>query len=158
MWRWVILAFAVLFIISRLARLQPSPRDKKLQLMRQAATQAGLAVRFWTKRNSGYQSRLLPESGFMYYFPWPVSDQPKKHWAIWLDVEGNTHGIAGEVPDLAQKCLYSFQQNFPNSWALLECNAVGMGLLWQECGELDDVNKIAQALDVLRKNFDVVTS
>ncbi len=157
MWRWIILAFALLFIFSRVTRLQPSHRDKKLQVLRQTATQAGLAVRFWTKRTSGYQARLLPESGFMYYFPWFASERPKSHWAVWLDVEGNTHRVAGEVPDLAQQCLRSFQKNFPESWALLECNAIGMGLLWQEQGEPEDVNNIAQALDVLRKNFDVVS-
>lgn len=156
MWRWIVLIFALLFIFSRLTRMQLSPRDKKLQLLRQTAAQMGLSVRFWTLRTSGYQRRQLPESGFMYYFPWPLTEQPKALWAIWLSVDGEIQNIAGKVPALAQQWLSSFHQNFPDSWALLECSATGVGLLWQECGEPDDIKNIAQALDVLRKNFDVI--
>jgi len=156
MWRWIVLVFALLFIFSRLTRLQPSSRDKKLQLLRQTAAQMGLAVRFWTLRTSGYQHRQLPESGFMYYFPWPLTEQPKTLWAIWLNKDGEMQNIAGAVPILAEQWLISFRQNFPSKWALLECSATGVGLLWQEHGELDDVKNIAQALDVLRKNFDVI--
>ncbi len=156
MWRWIVLIFALLFIFSRMTRLQPSSRDKKLQLLRQTAAQAGLAVRFWTLRTSGYQRRQLPESGFMYYFPWPITETPKMLWAVWLNADGELQDVAGKVPVLAQQWLTSFRQNFPDSWALLECSATGMGLLWQECGEPQDVTNIAQALDVLRKNLDVI--
>ncbi len=156
MWRWIVLVFALLFIFSRLTRMRLSPRDKKLQSLRETAAQMGLAVRFWTLRTSGYQRRQLPESGFMYYFPWPLTEQPAALWAIWLNANGEMQNVAGEVPVLARQWLTSFHQSFPDSWALLECSATGVGLLWQEQGEPDDVKNIAQALDVLRKNFDVI--
>ena len=158
MWRWIVLAFALLFIASRLTRLRPSAHDKKLELLRQTAAQMGLAVRFWTLRTSGYQRRQLPESGYMYYFPWPITDQPQALWAVWLNAEGEVQNIAGNVPALAQQWLVAFRQNFPEHWAMLECSATGSGLLWQERGEPDDVKNIAQALGVLRKNFDVIVN
>ena len=158
MWRWIILVFALLFIVSRMTSLRPSARDKKLQLLRQTAAQMGLAVRFWTLRTSGYQCRQLPESGFMYYFPWPMTDPPKVLWALWLNADGEMQNVAGTVPVLAQQWLTSFHKNFPENWALLECSMTGVGLLWQERGELEDVKNIAQALDVLRKNIDVIQS
>ena len=156
MWRWIVLVFALLFMFSRMTRLQPSARDRKLQTLRQVAAQMGLTVRFWTLRTSGYPSRQLPNSGFMYYFPWPITEPPAALWAVWMSTEGAVLDVAGQVPALARQWLNAFHQNFPGHWALLECSTTGMGLLWKEVGEPDDVKNIAHALDLLRKNLAVI--
>lgn len=156
MFRWIILVFVSLFIVAQVMRLQPSRRDRQLQALRQAAARAGLAVRFWTLRNSGYSHRQLPESGFMYYFPWPLQEPPLAVWAVWMNPAGEVFDVSGKSPDLARQWLDSFREKYSGAWALLECSATGMGLLWQERGEPEDVHNIAEALDLLRKNIDAI--
>lgn len=155
--RWIILIAIILFVVSQIIHLRPSKRDQQLQALRKAATRAGFVVRFWTLRNSGYDHRQLPESGFMYLLPsksgYVANSKP---WALWINADGEMRSVAGQPPDLAQQCLTSFRERFTNAWALLECNDAGLGLLWEERGDVSDVQNIADALDLLRKNLDAL--
>lgn len=157
MMRWLVLVAILLFVFAQITRLRPSKRDKQLQELRKTAARAGLVVRFWTLRNSGYTHRQLPESGFIYLMPWPpkhVHTSPP--WGLWMNASGDILGLAGQPPDLARQWVSSFRERFTDAWALLECNDAGVGLLWQERGEPSDVQNIADALDLLRKNLDAL--
>lgn len=154
--RIVVIAAILLFVFGQLTRLRPSGRDRQLQALRKAATSAGLSVRFWTARNSGYSQRQLPESGYLYQLPCPKELASREIWALWLDSGGGVLTIAGQPPDLARDWLDAFRNRFSDGWALLECTEAGMGLLWQERGEPDDVQKIADALNRLRQNLDAL--
>jgi hypothetical protein len=155
--RWLVLVAILLFVFAQITRLRPSRRDQQLQVLRNAATRAGLVVRFWTMRNSGYSHRQLPESGFIYLLPWPsrrILTTPS--WALWVNANGEMLILDGQPPDLARQWVSSFRERFTDAWALLECNDAGVGLLWQERGEPSDVQNIADALDLLRKNLDAL--
>ena len=155
--RWIILIGIILFVVAQIARLRPSKRDQQLQNLRKAASHAGFIVRFWTARNSGYSHRNLPESAFIYLLPWqPKVTHTADVWAVWINANGEMVNVAGQPPDLAQQWLVSFRERFPDAWALLECNATGMGLLWQERGDANDIQNIADALDLLRKNLNAL--
>ena len=155
--RWVILIGIILFVIAQIMRLRPSKRDQQLQSLRKAASHAGFIVRFWTARNSGYSHHNLPESAFIYLLPWqPKVTHTDDVWALWINAKGEMVNLAGQPPDLAQQWLVSFRERFPDAWALLECNATGMGLLWQERGDANDIQNIADALDLLRKNLNAL--
>lgn len=152
--RWLLLVAILLFIAAQISRLRPSKRDQQLQDLRQAATRAGLLVRFWTQRNSGYQHRQLPESGYQYVLPWPSKDEPVARWAVWQSAAGELFPLGGTaIPDLAGRWLETFRQRFPDAWALLECSDSGIGLLWQERGAAEDINNIADSLVALRENL-----
>ncbi|HSC76756.1 MAG TPA: hypothetical protein VLB90_11030 [Pseudomonadales bacterium] len=155
--RWIILVAIIVFVVSQIIHLRPSKRDQQLQALRKAATRAGFVVRFWTLRNSGYDHRQLPESGFMYLLPRQSRHVANSNaWALWISANGEMLNIGGHPPDLARQCLTAFRERFPDAWALLECSDAGLGLLWQERGEPDDVQNIADALDLLRKNLDAL--
>ena len=155
--RWILLIGILLFVCAQIVRMRPTKRDQQLEGLRKTATRAGLAVRFWTLRNSGYTFRELPESGFVYLLPWPPKhSHDVRHWAVWLGNRGDVVSLAGAVPDLAKQWLISFGSNFTDAWGLLQCNESGIGLLWQERGSPEDVQKIADALDLLRKNIDAL--
>jgi hypothetical protein len=154
--RWLVLLAILLFVIAQITRLRPSRRDQQLQVLRNTATRAGLVVRFWTLRNSGYSHRQLPESGFIYLLPWPPRHVHPSSWALWVNANGEMLMLDGQVPDLARQWVTSFRERFTDAWALLECNEAGVGLLWQERGEPADVQNIADALDLLRKNLDAL--
>jgi hypothetical protein len=154
--RWLVLIAILAFVFSQLTRLRPSKRDQQLQALRKAAANAGLLVRFWTARNSGYTNRQLPDSGFIYQLPWMAHRHAPVNWAIWIAVDGSLSNLAGNPPELAERWLFSFRDRFADAWALLECNDSGLNLLWHERGEPDDVQNIADALDLLRKNLDAL--
>ncbi len=154
--RIVAIAVILLFVFGQLTRLRPSGRDRQLQALRKAATSAGLSVRFWTARNSGYNQRQLPESGYLYQLPCQKGFAHQAIWALWLESGGGVLALAGQPPDLARDWLDAFRLRFPDGWALLECTESGVGLLWQERGEPDDVQKIADALNRLRQNLDAL--
>ena len=154
--RYVIIIAIVLFVLAQLTRLRPSNRDQQLQALRKAAANAGLAVRFWTARNSGYKQRYLPESGYLYQLPLMPDERPCLPWALWLASSGEMVTLAGQPPELARQWLASFRERFADAWGMLECSGTGMGLLWQERGEPDDVQKIADALTLLRHNLDAL--
>lgn len=151
--RWLLLVFIALFVFGQLTRLRPSQRDQQLQTLRAAAAQAGLLVRFWTARNSGYTYRHLPASGFLYSLPWPPKTAAPQHWGLWLSADGETVVLAGDPPSVAHDWLRSFRQRFPDAWVLLECADAGLGVLWQERGTDADVKSLAAALDLLRKSL-----
>lgn len=153
MLRWLFIAVIAFFIVGQLTRLRPSKRDQQLQALRATAAQAGLVVRFWTSRNSGYQHRQLPTSGFLYSLPWLSHGDTPQHWAVWVSEAGDMVTLAGNPPSLAQEWLTSFRQRFPDGWALLECTQTGLGVLWQERGNADDVRSLASALGLLRKSL-----
>lgn len=155
--RWIFLAFAVLFVVAQVVRIQPSRRDKQLLLLRQAATRAGLAVRFWTARSGGYNNRQLPASGFMYYIPWNVKEPAPLSWSVWMQANGEIQNVVGNPPALAHQWLTAFRNTHVDAWALLECNATGLGVLWKEQGEPEGVQQIADALHLLRQNISVVS-
>src|SRR6478735_361002 len=155
--RWLVLLAILLFVVAQITRMRPSKRDLQLQGLRKAAARAGLVVRFWTVRNSGYSHRQLPESAFIYLQPWsPEYIHNAPAWTLWMNASGEMLSLVGKPPDLARQYLHSFRERFTDAWALLECNHAGLGLLWQERGEPDDVQNIADALDLLRKNLDVL--
>lgn len=154
--RWLILAAILLFIVAQLTRLRPSQRDKQLEDLRKAAGRAGLSVRFWTLRNSGYSQRQLPESGYLYLLPWPAKYVPSGKWALWINASGETMVLAGQPPDLSRQWLDSFRHRFADAWALLECNDSGIGLVWQERGQSEDVQNIADAMLLLRDNLEAL--
>ncbi|MBK8288122.1 MAG: hypothetical protein IPK95_05330 [Cellvibrionales bacterium] len=155
--RWLVLIAILVFVFAQITRMRPSRRDQQLQALRKAASVAGLTVRFWTSRNSGYSHRQLPESGFMYILPWPLKhDHAAPAWALWVNSHGEVLNIAGQPPELAQQYLASFRERFADAWGLLECNNAGVCLLWEERGEPADVQDIADALDLLRKNLDAL--
>ena len=157
--RWIILIAIILFIAAQITRLRPSKRDQQLQSLRKAASHAGFIVRFWTARNSGYIYRGLPESAFIYLLPWqPEIIHTTDIWALWVNANGEMVNIAGQPPDLARQWLVSFRERFPDAWALLECNSTGLGLLWQERGDANDIQNIADALDLLRKNLNAFSN
>lgn len=157
MMRWILLIAILLFVCGQIVRMRPTKRDQQLQVLRKAAMQVGLTVRFWTRRNSGYNYKSLPESGFIYLLPWPPKHHlVVNHWAVWLSAGGDIVTVTGAVPDLAQQWLLSFRTRFADAWALLEYNQSGIALLWQERGGPDDVKNIADALDLLRKNLDAL--
>ena len=157
--RWIILIAIILFIAAQITRLRPSKRDQQLQSLRKAAAHAGFIVRFWTARNSGYSYRALPESAFIYLLPWqPQTNNTTDVWALWVSANGEMVNIAGQPSDLARQWLVSFRERFPDAWALLECNSTGLGLLWQERGDPGDIQNIADALDLLRKNLNAFTN
>lgn len=154
--RWLVLFAVFAFVFSQISRLRPSKRDRQLQALRKAATNAGLLVRFWTARKSGYSFRQLPESGFVYQLPWIANRHSPVSWAIWIGADGRISNLAGHPPDLAEQWLFSFRDRFPDAWALLESNDSGINLLWQERGEPDDVQNIADGMSLLRKNLDAL--
>lgn len=155
--RWIILIAIILFVVSKIIHLRPSKRDQQLQALRKAATRAGFVVRFWTLRNSGYEHRQLPESGFIYLLPRQSRNIPNSNaWALWVSASGEMLNVAGHPPDLARQYLTSFRERFINAWALLECNDAGLGFLWEERGDVSDIQNIADALDLLRKNLDAL--
>jgi hypothetical protein len=153
MTRWLVLAAILLFIVAQMTRLRPSKRDQQLQALRAAAGRAGLSVRFWASRTSGYKLRQLPESGYIYILPWPLPHSVSVRWALWLDADGSTSTLAGEPPAVARDWLVAFRQRFPDGWALLETGEAGLCVLWQERGDVLDVEHLAQALDLLRKSL-----
>lgn len=153
MLRWLFIAVVAFFILGQVTRLRPSKRDQQLQALRAAAAQAGLSVRFWTSRNSGYQYRQLPASGFLYSLPWLSHGDVPSRWAVWVSETGEMVTLAGSPPELAKGWLASFRQRFPDGWALLECTQPGLGVLWQERGTEEDVKSLAAALDLLRKSL-----
>ncbi len=154
MLRWIVLLLIVFFVAGQLAHLRPSRRDKQLQAMRSTAARAGLGVRFWTARSSGYVLRQLPTTAFMYSLPWPNRSQRVQRWALWMQADnGETIVLAGEPPKLAQDWLSAFRQRYPSAWALLECGDNGLGVLWQELGNEQDVQSLAEALDLLQKSL-----
>lgn len=153
MMRWLFVLIIAGFIVGQIARLRPSRRDQQLQLLRAAAAQSGLSVRFWTARNSGYQHRHLPDSGFLYSLPWLSHANSPANWALWVSEHGEITTLSGSPPALARDWLASFRVRFPDGWALLECSQSGLGILWQERGSEADVKSLAAALDLLRKSM-----
>ncbi len=155
--RWLVLVAILLFIAAQISRLIPSKRDQQLQDLRQAATRAGLLVRFWTKRNSVYQHRQLPESGYQYVLHFPAKDEPVERWAVWQNTAGELFPLGGTpTPELARRWLETFRERFPDSWAMLECSGSGIGLLWQERGSVEDIHTIADSLGTLRENLNAL--
>lgn len=154
--RWFVLLVILLFIAVQITRMRPSKRDQQLQGLRKIATHAGLKVNFWTLRNSGYSNRHLPESGFMYCLPAQQNMPPLTKWALWVNANGEILTLAGAPPDLAKQWLVSFREQFPDAWALLDSTPAGIGLLWEERGQPEAVQSIADALDLLRKNLEAI--
>lgn len=153
MWRWLLLAFVIAFIVGQVTRLLPSARDRQLAALRAAAAASGVRVRFWTARQSGYTYPRLPESGFLYQLPWPPNREPDARWALWQPADGEGVILSGRPPALAGEWLASFRQRFPDAWALLECSPEGLGLLWLERGTVEDTRSLVQALDLLQKSL-----
>ncbi len=154
--RWLILAAILLFIAAQVSRMRPSKRDQQLQALRQVATRAGLTVRFWTARNSGYRLRQLPESGYQYLLPRRLQGDAEPVWALWLDSDGRITPLGGQPPELAYQWLEAFHGRFHEPWALLESCQAGLGLVWQERGTPEDVTNICEALQLLRQNLDAL--
>lgn len=151
--KWLILVAVVAFIAAQIVRMRPSARDKQLQVLRQAAARAGLLVRFWTARSSGYTVRGLPDSGFCYTLGWQRGDVSHGRWAVWLSVEGDRRKLSGTPPEIALEWLAAFQRQFPASWALLESTDAGLSVLWQERGTEKDIQGLAEALRLLEKTL-----
>jgi hypothetical protein len=154
--RWFVLLVILLFIAVQITRMRPSKRDQQLRDLRKVAAHAGLTVHFWTLRNSGYSNRHLPESGFVYCLPAQPNTPPLSKWALWINKNGEMLALAGTPPDLAKQWLVSFREQFPDAWALLDSTNAGISLLWEERGQPEGVQNIADALDLLRKNLDAI--
>jgi hypothetical protein len=150
---WLVLMIVFLFVFKQISRLRLSKRDRQLQALREAATHAGLLVRFWTLRASGYRLCGLPESGFSYVLRWPPKYTPAEYWGLWLSATGEIQKLAGTPSVLAYEWLESFHLRFAGGWALLDISDAGIALLWQERGTKEDVADLAVALDNLMKTI-----
>ena len=151
--KFLVLVAIIVFIAAQITRLRPSARDSQLQALRLAAGHAGLLVKFWSARNSGYTHRELPESGFMYILPWVIGYSSFSRWGIWVSSEGHTRVLAGKPPQVAMEWLSAFQHQFPLGWALLESGEAGLSVLWQERGTEKDVKDLAAAMNLLKDSL-----
>lgn len=146
----VIVAAILLFVGMQVTRMIPSKRDTQLQRLRDCAKKEGLQVSFWTARVQRYQHYQLPASGFEYLLPEPDDNDPKPAWALWVNSAGEVRKLHGTVPDQAVYFVEAYQQRFDRGWMLLEQRASGLGFVWEERGQTQDVIDLAASVRNLR--------
>jgi hypothetical protein len=134
-------ALALLFVLGAVFALQPSPRQRQLAALRQAAAIAGLRVRL---RHG--------ESGVDYLLPWRAQD---------LDAARGTDFVARRADDGAWSvevrlgpppaAIHDALALLPGSASRLAGGSDGLVACWQEHGTPVDVAAIVAALERVRE-------
>lgn len=149
----LIIAAIILFIGMQVTRMIPSKRDEQLHRLRECAKREGLQVSFWTARTQRYQHHQLPASGFQYLLPEAPDHTPPASWALWANSKGELRKLHGEVPEQAVNFVQAFQRRYANGWILLEQRAGGLGFVWEERGQTQDVIDLAASVRNLREQL-----
>lgn len=134
-------AIALLFVLGAVFALQPSPRQRQLAALRQAAAVAGLRVRL---RHG--------ESGVDYLLPWRAQD---------LDAARDTDFVARRADDGAWSvelrlgpplaAIHDALALLPGSASRLGGGSEGLVVCWQEHGTPADVAAIVATLESVRE-------
>lgn len=154
---YLLIALVLLAIIASLTWIKPSPRQKQMESMRSRASGCGLTVQL-THAPDARKGEGIPDYT-LYLKPWPESGAPVLE-QDWLLVKNSRRGdptpwegwrwlgrkaLPGSVTGM-KAALASLPENVTG----VTVNNLGAGAFWQERGELDDVERIATALEKLQ--------
>lgn len=157
--KYLLIAFVIAMVISPVFWLRQSPGQARITSFRNRALQLGLKVQMVPAADAAETERspdavrylrpFMPDSsGRMPVVPMPWIllrndrrgwESPWSHWR-WFRAEAEpaVHHAVGE-------CL----QRLPDAVNALRVDSQGLSAYWPETGKIDDVDRVASALDSL---------
>lgn len=153
-------------VLTPLMQLMPTKRQKRLSGLRQRAVQAGWLIKWVAKpelgTEAGKNARKVANA-FIYHLSRQVSDSaaPTKSWPIFNF--GRSRQNAGEwfcfygkrPPALLLEQVNEQLRQLPLSVDVLESNAAGLGVFWDEADEqeLAGIKQCLMAIDKLEQAY-----
>jgi hypothetical protein len=138
---WIAIALTVLFVSGSVFAMQPSPRQRQLARMRQAAVAAGLRV------------RMVPgESLADYALPWRLAELEAARATDFVATREEGSGWAlGVRGGPSEAGLRAALASLPASVRRVAGGADGLVVRWPERGGDAEVRAIADCLATLRE-------
>jgi hypothetical protein len=140
---------------------KPTPRDRQLVRLRQAARQAGLTVKLLDaplKRHVPALEKLQGDHAlyWLYFdFPFTIGDSGLSYARLEGDriyIDQQDH-VPAELIQFITQHQFDRIASLPANQGLLLSNQ-GIAVIWGEAGEVDAVNKIGEFLTSLKASLD----
>lgn len=149
---YLIILFVVALALAPVLALMPSKQQKHLIALRDSARAAGLQVQVCKLPQTHRQKvrKEDEESGVAYRLLWRHPDARFKtiHFTV-LRAEVSAHESEGHIESILRTALDSL----PDCIMGLEFTNIGLAAFWQEQGDTDSVEIIAQTLMALKEQL-----
>lgn len=152
---WFLIVFGIAVVISPLMWLKQSPQAKRMTMLRGMATQLSIHVSLH-RRPDAREDEVSLES-VCYQLPW-LDRNASERWVLqrfsqrgWdSDCEGwrwTQHQAHPDWDDVLAQLI----PELPKGVSALIANKVGIGMIWDERGDVLELEKIAAILQLLRE-------
>jgi len=152
---WFLIVFGIAVVISPLMWLKQSPQAKRMTMLRGMATQLSIHVSLH-RRPDAREDEVSLES-VCYQLPW-LDRNAGERWVLqrfshrgWdSDYEGwrwTQHQAHPDWDDVLAQLI----PELPKGVSALIANKSGIGMIWDERGDVLDLEKIAATLHLLRE-------
>ncbi len=158
---YLIIAVVIAALISPLLALKPTRRQKHILSLREEARKRGLQVQVMTES-------IVDEDGenstsIRYFVPWLAKDLQQVGSDQWLLVRDRGRGppskwvgwrwFKQEAPQHHQVAIDKMVFDLPNEVNALSVNGQGVGVYWQESGDIDLLSKIDKNIKNIYSNI-----
>lgn len=164
---YLIIAAAVLLIISSIFWFRPTRRQKQLEVLRRSARIGGLQVRLAKRPDALPDERYL--DSVLYFLPWSrPMDRIHPKASRWVLVRNPRRGepspwegwrwLSGPGPESLYPAIAAALPGIPASSQAVAASSVGVGVYWDERIEQadDPIPGLAEALTSLRSAAEAV--
>ena len=157
---YLLILLILALIISPLLWFRQSPRQKMITEMRRLASSRGLRVRLVHAPDAREGEGRLEYAGYTLLWVPDSSPSPFSRMEKWLLVRGTRRGghspwenwqwLGHEANDRLQPVIGAVLAALPTDVIAVEVNREGVAIVWQERGELADIDRIDTQLKHLR--------
>lgn len=152
---WLLILFGLAIVLSPLMWLKQSPHQRKITELRRLANTAGMQVTLHRRPDAREDEKRLET--VCYRLPWLEIDH-KQHWVLhrysergWDSHCPGWRWTINQANSEWDALLSTVVEHLPQNVDAVMANQLGIGVIWNERGEAEDVDKICTELERLRQ-------
>jgi hypothetical protein len=157
---WLLIVFGTALVLSPLMWLKQSPHQKRIAELRRQANVASLQVSLHRRPDAREDERRL--EAVCYRLPWQDTDC-RQSWVLqrvssrgWPSEYQGWSWMAEEAGKQWHDLLAETIANLPEGVGAIVASAQGIGVIWDERGDLSELNQICEFLHRLRQKAEEI--
>ena len=157
---WLLIVFGIALVLSPLMWLKQSPHQKRITELRRHAGQSSLQVSLH-RRPDARDDELRLEA-VCYRLPWRDTDC-RQDWVLqrrssrgWPSEIDGWHWMAQAADQKWHDLLAQTLPQLPPSVSAIVADAQGIGVIWDERGDVNELNLICDFLQSLRQKAEEI--
>jgi len=157
---YLVVAVAVLVMISVLTSFRPSTRQKQQVILRRYANERGLHVEIVA--DAVTDQKGSSPTAVRYLLPWTAKNIRHDDQRHWLLVRGKRGKLSPwkdwcwfqqQAPEDCHRSIQRALEQMPSSVNAICSNSFGLGAYWPEKGKVEEIDKIADGLRIISRNI-----